>query len=147
MTGRSSSPTAASLIRPSRPADQPQSFVAALKEKYAPDETAQDHGVSRQIVFSSKVAEEMGFDKIRRKLAQVKELKIVILDGMRIDRAHDEGDGRIGDICPSVTQLDISRNLFHDMDAVLQICSELPNLRTLRLKYVPPTGQGNEEIC
>ena len=138
LPGRSKIPTAASLVRPTRPAEQPQSFVSALREKYAPDEKSASEAAPAQIVFSGKVAQEMGFDKILRRLAQVKELKVVILDGMRIDTASSTIDGKIREICPSVTQLDLSRNLFTDLGPVVDVCAELPDLRTLRHKFVSP---------
>lgn len=80
------------------------------------------------------MAEEVGFAKIRRKFAQVTELKTMILDGMRIESARAAGEASVGETCPSLTQLDLSRNLFTDFEAVMDICEELPALRNLRLK-------------
>ncbi|KAK0389570.1 hypothetical protein NLU13_3145 [Sarocladium strictum] len=130
---RSNSPNAASLVRPTRPADEPQSFIAALREKYAPTTANDADDASTQIKFGSKVAQEMGFDKIRRKFAQVKELKSVILDGMRIHKAREPNEDPIGETCPSLTQLDLSRNLFTGLGPVMEICDELRFLKTLRL--------------
>jgi tubulin-specific chaperone E len=138
LSGLSQSATAASLVRPSRRTDVPQSFISALHEKYGSDEVARGQTEApkpapTQIEISGKVVEEVGFDKIRQKLAQLQELRIVILDGMRID------DERIGSLsvkheCPKVTELDLSRNLFTKFTTVVDICSELEDLRTLRLK-------------
>ncbi|KAI1142805.1 RNI-like protein [Hypoxylon sp. FL0543] len=125
---RSKSPTAASFVRPTRPAEKPQSFVAAVTEKYA-SELAN----TNVIKFSNKVAEEVGFDKIHRKQAQLAELRIVIVDGARIASAYSEGDERISKICPKISELDLSRNIFQRMGTVVTICSELPVLRSLRL--------------
>jgi hypothetical protein len=134
------------MVRPTRPAEKPQSFIAALNDKYAPD-VQEDGSISssgqqqqqqeqppQQIIISGKVAEEMGFDKIRRKLAQVKELKIVILDGMRIGTATNQGEATVAETCPKIVQLDLSRNLFEGLKPVVDICSDLPVLRRLSLK-------------
>lgn len=135
--GKSKSPTAASFVRPTRTAEAPRSFVAALKEKY----TAEIATGGIEIRFSGKLAEEVGFEKIRRKQADLAELKHAILDGTRVARAYDdddEGEGvdeqRIGDTCPKVINLELSRNLFTHLGTVVGICSELPGLRNLRLK-------------
>ena len=76
------------------------------------------------------MAEEVGFDKIRRQQAQLSELRFVILDGARI--AHSSPG--IGQVCPSTVELDLSRNLFEEVGTVVDICSELKLLRLLRLK-------------
>lgn len=95
----------------------------------------------KQIVVGGKVAEEVGFDKIRRKQAQLSELKIVILDGSCITSAYSHNTDRedhqtIRQTCPKVVELDISRNLFTDFGTVVDICSELDSLHSLRAKYV-----------
>ncbi|PHH85337.1 hypothetical protein CDD83_575 [Cordyceps sp. RAO-2017] len=128
----SRSPTAASFVRPTRPADKRLSFIAALREKYASEAPQLADGAP--IVISGKVAEEMGFDKVRRKLARLDELRVVLLDGMRVASAVDEADGaRVAETCPSIAQLDLSRNLLERLGPVLDICAELPALRHLSL--------------
>ena len=92
-------------------------------------------------MISGKVAEEMGFDKIRRKQAQVKELKIVILDGMRISTATKPGEDTIAETSPNIMQLDLSRNLLESFGPALEICRNLPALRRLSLKLVPIDGR------
>lgn len=90
---------------------------------------------AQQIVISGKVAEEIGFDKIRRQQAQLDELKIAILDGMRIDAASYADDGRpIREVCPKITELNLSRNLLSAFRTVVDICSQLNDLGGLRLK-------------
>ncbi|KAI0890508.1 RNI-like protein [Annulohypoxylon maeteangense] len=127
-TCRSKSPNAASFVRPTRPAEKPLSFVTAVTQKYA-CELAK----TAVIKFSNKVAEEVGFEKIQRKQAQLAELKIVIVDGARIASAYSEGDEPISQVCPKIIELDLSRNLFQKVGKVIDICSELPVLRSLRL--------------
>ncbi|KAI0175579.1 RNI-like protein [Hypoxylon sp. FL1284] len=124
----SKSKTAASFVRPTRPAEKPQSFVAAVTEKYA-SELAQ----TAVIKFSNKVAEEVGFDKIQRKQAQLSELRVVIVDGARIALPRFEDDEPISKAFPKIAELDLSRNLFHKVGTVVAICSKLPALRNLRL--------------
>ncbi|KAL2016954.1 hypothetical protein VTK56DRAFT_2830 [Thermocarpiscus australiensis] len=145
-TCKSKSPTAASFVRPTRPADPPQTFVSALQLKYASDPTTDHKNPPRQVVFSGKVAEEVGFDKVRRKQAQLDELHFVILDGAQVayasqpaatgTGAHVKNGSRqqsIGEICPKVRELDLSRNLFERFGTVVEICSELRLLRSLRV--------------
>ncbi|KAH8883993.1 RNI-like protein [Thozetella sp. PMI_491] len=135
---KSSSATAASFVRPTRPADQPQAFVSALQQKYAGDAGSAD-APGKQIVISGKVAEEVGFEKIRRKQAQLSELKVVILDGAKVVSPYPVGGAgkektqTIRDTCPKVTDLELSRNLFTRLGTVVEICSELEHLRTLRI--------------
>ncbi|KAL1901947.1 hypothetical protein Sste5346_001653 [Sporothrix stenoceras] len=138
--------TPASFVRPTRPADPPRTFLEAVRAKYASEATtdateetrAGGTVPGRQIVISGKVAEEVGFDKIRRQLAQIETLKVVILDGQCVLSAGDAGDGpnavsQIQTTCPSITELDLSRNLFTDFATVATICGELPRLRGLRV--------------
>ena len=87
--------------------------------------------------------EEVGFERVRKQLAALHELQIVILDGLRIQGALPQ-DGnpsqredelrKIATTCPKVAELDISRNLFHRWQEVEEICSQLKLLRSLRLK-------------
>ena len=122
--GLSNSSSPASFVRPNRPAESPQSFLSALKGKYSPE---QDDGKeSAQIVISGKVAEEMGFDKIRRRQGDLEQMKIAVVDGQRISSAHIMGEESIAQTCPRVQSLDLSRNLFEELQPVISICKELP---------------------
>ena len=144
--GKSKSATAASFIRPTRAADAPQTFVSAVQLKYASELTADQRPLAtqKQVIISGNVAEEIGFDKARRKLAQLGELKVVILDGSRIAYAsHPAGSSQniedngqsISQVCPKITELDVSRNLFEHFGTVVDICAELSLVRSLRVKY------------
>lgn len=86
------------------------------------------------MISTSKVAEEVGFDKINTILAQLNKLKIVIVDGLNIYRADDPGE--IKATCPLIVELDLSRNLFEDMEPIFDICGDLEALKILKLKYV-----------
>lgn len=87
------------------------------------------------MISGAKFAEEVGFDKIRAQLAQLHELKIVLVDGLQVDHAENP-NRRIRDVCPKIVELDLSRNLFESCSEIIHICGELDNLRTLKLKYV-----------
>lgn len=95
------------------------------------------------IYFSGKVVEEVGFEKIRKKLAELQELKIVLLDGLRIagvlphDAGPEERDEALRNIektCPKIIELDLSRNLLRRWVDVWDICRQLKQLRQLKLK-------------
>ncbi|CAN8098659.1 unnamed protein product [Discula destructiva] len=130
-------PTAASFVRPSRPAEKPRTFLEALQDKYAGEVAADQQPISSgpQVVISGKVAEEVGFDKIRKQQAQLNQLRLVFVDDMRIDSACAAGgnDKPIRDACPKVTELALSRNLFANLGPVVEICSQLSELRGLSL--------------
>ena len=101
------------------------------------------------IEISGKIVQEVGFEKIRKQLAELQELRIVLLDGLCIAglRAQPGSPGsddqewldKLNDItktCPRITELDLSRNLLENWIDVVGICRALPNLRVLKLKYV-----------
>ncbi|KAF1840780.1 RNI-like protein [Cucurbitaria berberidis CBS 394.84] len=97
------------------------------------------------IKFSGKVAEEIGFDKIRKQLAQLSELQIIILDGLCMWRpeARDLQGGKRGEgliegndvkeACPKAVELDLSRNLFEEWREIVGICGQLEKLKSLRV--------------
>jgi tubulin-specific chaperone E len=126
-------------VRPTRRPDLSQSFITALRDKY----TGEVGPASAQIQFSGKVAEEVGFEKIRRKQANLAELKYAVLDGNRVASPYaaaaaaageGEEEPRIAATCPRIVELELSRNLFTKLGPVVDICAELPALRGLRLK-------------
>ncbi|EFW21403.1 tubulin-specific chaperone [Coccidioides posadasii str. Silveira] len=128
---RSNSPTAGSFLRPARLADRPRGFLEALRTKG-----------SRPIEISGKVVEEVGFEKIRKQLAALRELKIVILDGMRlrgvlaVDADNDLRKReleKIKDTCPMIRELDLNRNFLADWIEIMDICEQFMDLRSLKL--------------
>ncbi|KAL5373400.1 hypothetical protein DPSP01_012758 [Paraphaeosphaeria sporulosa] len=157
------SSTSGSFIRPARKPDPSRSFSEALKAKYASD-PVQDPSIhivfatkpgdnalkkdplariNQPIRISGKEVEEVGFDKIRKQLAQLGELKIVILDGLRMERSSarlrngmDEWEKGLTDVeeaCPKAVELDLSRNLFEEWREVASICEQLAKLKSLRV--------------
>lgn len=153
-TGQSNQPTAGSFVRPSRPSEPPRSFLEALREKYASEyeqelaKNASPDGSAAQkaIKVSGKVVEEVGFDKIRKQLAELQELRIVLLDGLRIagvlssyDQPADqagESAREIAATCPKIIELDLSRSLLNRWSDVWEICNQLKLLKRLKMKSV-----------
>lgn len=135
--GVSESATAASFVRPARPSDTPVSFVAALKAKYVEETPETSDPSYSQIKFAGKVAEEVGFDKVRRQMAQLDELKMAILDGVHMAFARQQGEPTVAQVSPKLTHIDISRNLFEKLGPVVEICKDLPSLKKLAIKYAP----------
>lgn len=136
VVGMSSSQTAGSFVNlNSARADAEQSFVEAVRQKYATDLSAQPNYsvTNKPIVISSKTVEEVGFDKIRARLAQLHELRIVLVDELGINKAEAPGDS-IRRECPKIVELDLGRNVFDGWGEIVRICKELDDLRTLKLK-------------
>lgn len=76
--------------------------------------------------------EEVGFEKIRRQLAELQELRIVLLDGACIAAVDSDLDKQE----LKIVELDLSRNLLESCDEVVALCDTLPKLQSLRLEYV-----------
>ena len=142
-SGRSASPTAASFIRPSRPSDQPRSFYEALKKKYASSSAEDIAATANEIHISGKTVEEVGFEKIRRQLAELQELRIVVLDGACIATI----DSDLGEQNLKIIELDLSRNLFESWNDVTAMCSSLQSLQRLRLEYARYIFSGSRPLC
>ena len=141
--GASKSPTASSFIRPKRPTDPPVTFVEAVKGKYAPGDDPQSPSLSSNgtkyssIRISGKQVEEVGFEKVRKQLSNLQQLRVVIVDTLCIQRPHarqrnGEHASDVSETCPRVLELDISRNLYETWDEMIDICRQLPELTTLR---------------
>ena len=142
-------------MRPSRPADRPRGFLDALREKYASEFenelAASGTPLHDSIEISGKVVEEVGFDKIRKQLAELQELKIVLLDGLCVAGVLGDDDqeqrekmkARIGETCPKIVELDLSCNLLRHWIDVADICAQLKRLRVLKLKCVDCGFEGD----
>ena len=131
-SGLSTSTTAASFIRPSRTSDQPASFFEALRKKYASTSAEDITATANEIHISGKTVEEVGFEKIRQQLAELQELRIVVLDGGCISHVDSDLDNRN----LKIVELDLSRNLLESWYEIAAICNSLDSLRSLRLEYV-----------
>lgn len=108
------------------------------------DAPSAQSGSQKAIEISGKVVEEIGFDKIRKQLAELQELRIVLLDGLRISgvlSSYDQPDVQVREAakdiavtCPKVIELDLSRNLLCRWREVWEICNQLKHLKRLKLK-------------
>ncbi|KAK9247421.1 hypothetical protein V1506DRAFT_485631 [Lipomyces tetrasporus] len=124
---KTSVPNSATFVKATRKFDEKRSFLDSLKGRYAPDEV--DELEKIDITFGSKVAERVGFDKIRKLQAQLDKLSLVALDRQCI--AYSSGG--LSSLCPSVEDLDLSCNLFECLVDIAKITVQLPRLRLLRL--------------
>lgn len=111
------------------PCEWSRDFLEALKEKYLAKVEEKDPvllGGSNGIVV-----ETVGWEKIQRKLACLDSLVEVGMSDMMIGYG---GEG-IDKTCPLVEDIDLSRNLFADLEDVAEICKDLTKLRILRLSF------------
>ena len=126
------------------------SFLKALHNKYA-SENSKSTTVNAQskkpLEISGKIVEEVGFEKIREQLARLYELQIVLLDGLCVAGVLSDATvqqavrwreelGRIAETCPKITELDLSRNCIESWVEVEGVCTALPKLKSLKIKYV-----------
>lgn len=128
---RSKYPTCASFLRPNQPWDKPRTFLEALKDKYV----SQDEPSGQEtIYFSSKQAEEVGFDKFARRQAELKGIHVLVLDRMCIRHREDDVEvGSIERICKEVTELHIGGNLFESLAEIYSLIRHFPQLGSLTL--------------
>lgn len=91
------------------------------------------------IRISGKEVEEVGFEKIRRQLANLRQLRILLVDTLCVHRPEARKSNTdktsasdVQDTCPNVFELDLSRNLFERWAEVLDICRQMPLLTDLR---------------
>ena len=141
--GRSASPAAASFIRPSRTSERPLTFFEALKKKYASTSAEDIAATANQIHISGKAVKEVGFEKIRRQLAELQELRVVVLDGACIAAVDSNFSGQN----LKITELDLSRNLLESWYDITTICKSLHTLQRLRLEYVQDTSKHLWRLC
>ncbi|KAK2804166.1 hypothetical protein FQN50_006708 [Emmonsiellopsis sp. PD_5] len=145
---KSNHPIAGSFVRPSRQADQQLSFLQAANWKYVSElqhiSAGQgDASPTKPIEISGKVVEEVGFEKIRKQLAELQELRIVLLDGMRVHGvlANEEASReeyereleKIAKTCPKIVELDLSRNTLRSWREVADICGQLKYIKILKM--------------
>ncbi|KAJ3283835.1 hypothetical protein HK104_010196 [Borealophlyctis nickersoniae] len=124
-------PNAGSFIRPSKKVRFARGFLQALLEKYVGSDMVED----MVRLGGAKVEVEMvGWDKIGKKQAQLANLKEVGLAGLTVGFVGAQA-GEVRRTCPSIVDLDLSRNLFGSWADAAEICRELPRLESLRLSY------------
>ena len=141
--GRSTSPTAASFVRPSRPSDKAAGFYEALEKKYASSSAEDITASASQIDISGKTVEEVGFEKIRQQLAELQVLRIVVLDGACIATVESHLDQQE----LKIVELDLSRNLLESWHDIVTLCNSLKSLQSLRLEYACCTSLVLRYLC
>lgn len=91
-----------------------------------------------KIQIGPKKVEEIGFEKVRKQMAMLSELRIVLLDGLCINgvksRPRLENFDLIKDQTLRIVELDLSRNLLEEWATVVGICTDLKCLKTLKVK-------------
>ncbi|KAK6531453.1 hypothetical protein TWF281_008257 [Arthrobotrys megalospora] len=123
-------PGAGSFVRPNRPSDPPNSFLGGLREKYITN--VEKSGVPKPIEFGKKVVEEVGFDKVSKKFSELDTLTNVLLDYMRI-KTCDGSSEEIAATCANLQRLDLTCNLFEDIEEVVKLCISIPKLDFLSI--------------
>ncbi|KAK7206917.1 hypothetical protein BZA70DRAFT_275332 [Myxozyma melibiosi] len=120
-------PDSASFIKSTRKLDRKVGFEEAVRSRYAPAEL--DEIEKTDIVFGKKVAERVGFDKIRIRQSKLDQLSMVSLDGQCVAYPSDN----LEQLFPSIQELDLSHNLFDSLADVARIVVQLPRLRIIKL--------------
>lgn len=131
-TGKRDAPTAASFLRPTQTWDRSRTFLQALTEKYVSVDGAQ----SGEIIYvsRSKQIEKVGFEKFAARQAELRGIHVLVLDHMQIGPHIPQDDHEtITKICANITDLDISGNMFEELDDILTLCSLFPKLKRLHL--------------
>ncbi|KAL2416147.1 hypothetical protein ABEF91_004316 [Exophiala dermatitidis] len=154
----SSSPTAASFVRPSRPRDTERTLLEAIKFKYAAAITASDDPPRQSspaansqatatstsdnvIEIDGKVVEEVGFDKVQKQQSMLSDLKIVLVDELVVCGIAPRGASReeikvaqeeLATTCPNIVELDVGWNVIETWQGLVDICAPLPKLKILK---------------
>ncbi|KEF56081.1 uncharacterized protein A1O9_07662 [Exophiala aquamarina CBS 119918] len=142
----SSSPTAASFVRPSRKPDPERTLLEAIRFKYgrakkAPHGEAGGVETTSTIAISGKVVEEVGFEKIQKQLSVLAELRIVLADELTVigvarrDATTQEIEGarqELGKTCPSIAELDIGWNPIETWQDVAYMSQPFKKLKILK---------------
>ncbi|GIZ40872.1 hypothetical protein CKM354_000419300 [Cercospora kikuchii] len=139
---KSNSPTTASFLRPNQPWDKSRTFYQALHEKYMSDDAS---NLGATVYFSTKQAEEVGFQKFAKRQAALQGIHVLILDRMRIRHVSKNEDDAIRETCKDITELALSSNLFESLDEILNLIALLPKLSHLILdgnRFRVDTGSG-----
>lgn len=119
-----------------------------MRKKYVTGDTTKDASNGVDIYFNGKLAEEVGFDKVHKQFAALHDLETVALDNLCV-RGIDPSPAKepkvtdsfkahtleIGETSPSIRRLGLSRNVIEFIRDVSALCSVLPQLEFLDLRY------------
>jgi hypothetical protein len=88
--------------------------------------------------------EEVGFERIRQQQAELQNLRIVLLDGLRLSGITLDRHGpsavataqeAVAQTCPQIIELDLGWNLLETWTDVAEICLPLQKLQALKARY------------
>ncbi|PLW12434.1 hypothetical protein PCANC_19155 [Puccinia coronata f. sp. avenae] len=144
---QTSIPNSGTFMKPSKRLGTGRSFLTALKEKYLDQELLNPHSHLHQ---ASNIAqtEEDDMRKVALRFSQLDQLRLVGLESAKINGAGNELElMELNGLLPSVETLNLSSNLFSDLNEVSTIVAKLPQLRTLvlssnRFQSIPDTLPG-----
>ncbi|EXJ68238.1 uncharacterized protein A1O5_08853 [Cladophialophora psammophila CBS 110553] len=142
----SSSPTAASFVRPSRNPDLERTLLEAIKFKYAPISSsgvnvAVSSAADDMIEISGKVVEEVGFERIQKQLSVLTDLKIVLVDELVVSGIARRGASRqhirnaqleVERTCPNIVELDLGWNVIETWRDIVDMCIPFRKLKILK---------------
>lgn len=93
----------------------------------------EDAGTGGDIVyFSTKQAEEVGFEKFSKRQARLQGIHVLVLDHISI-RFQNEDRETITELCSDITELDLSSNLFESLGEIVELAVLFPKLTHLTL--------------
>lgn len=139
----SSSPTAASFLRPFRKHDRERTLLEAIRFKYSPStsDTAKIETEESTIEISGKVVEEVGFDRIQKQLSILADLKIVLVDELVLSGIAPHGASKedirnaqaeLGQTCPNIVELDLGWNTVETWQDVAEMCVPFKKMKILK---------------
>ncbi|KAL9576799.1 MAG: hypothetical protein Q9212_006812 [Teloschistes hypoglaucus] len=135
-------PDIASFVRPSRPFDQPQGLLDAVRAKYGTSVKVIGKASEKPITIGGKQVDEVGFDRISQEQSAWSELAVVSLDRLRINCLFSKAPNSELSLNPfSITSLEglkwkelcLANNLFERWVHIFEICYYARELKTLRL--------------
>ena len=93
----------------------------------------EDAGTGGEIVyFSTKQAEEVGFEKFSKRQAKLQGIHVLVLDHMNI-RFQGEDCEVITELCSDITELDVGSNVFESIGEIVELAGLFPKLTHLTL--------------
>ncbi|KIW95216.1 uncharacterized protein Z519_03800 [Cladophialophora bantiana CBS 173.52] len=142
----SSSPTAASFVRPSRNPDPERTLLEAVKFKYAPVSSSGvnatvSSAADDMIEISGKVVEEVGFERIQKQLSVLTDLKIVLVDELVVSGIARRGASKqhirnaqleVERTCPNIVELDLGWNVIETWRDIVDMCIPFRKLKILK---------------
>lgn len=128
--------TSGSFVRPIK-INTGISCPLAIKNRYGfiDDELAgvnKDNITSLRKEINAPFLEMVGFSKVNKKQSTFNQLKIVWLREQCVSRCGN--DNELGELCPNICELDLSKNLFNSWTTIANICTQLKKLERLNVR-------------